>query len=763
MNDGQQRVVDGSLDMTTAPLPSRLPADLHIAITRLVSDASPSSSPTGIIDDSPSLTTQLSRFFPSVQSLTQLDIEKRQAQLRLELAEQERYIESLYNQLVINLQSSGLQDVTQPQAYSEDVEKKVEELLQLLASIREKARSSEEVVRDITRDIRKLDTCKRNVVSSMTALKRLQMLVNAVSQLDRLTTSNRLREAASALSAVKSLQSSFKAYAGVERVANIQRDVLRLQQDLKEKSRAEVEAFFAPGIDRPARPSNVADAVLVVDALGGDAITSVIDYYTGVQLREYRRIFRATDEAGQLDNVARRFAWFRRILKMYDDEHARVFEEGPIKAWNVSKELIRKFTEITREDLRSVLIRNQGKVQVSILLEALNACVDYERVMSKRLGMPFADICAASTSSSAAVKAQTTLSSAFDPYLGLFVEAQDSTLTEMIQSFKRQGLTRTSGEQDREGAANGHQNTVSPSSTELFYFYRQVLEQCARLSNREPFRDLCAVYKKHLRSYADEVLKSGLYRSETSRKSMDTRSNIADLQRYCMIINTADYCATTSKQLEDKLKEKIHPDFVDLVDLDSEREIFLAIISVGILSLTREVEICTESAFTLMLRPAVPWSSLEYVSSKSAYVDEFASALEHVAVVVRQDIENKRYVRNWCDKVVGSILARFMFNIVKLKPISTEVAKQLVVDIGEIRVSLLELPRYSLSEEGSTSAASSYNRYVSRGIKRIETLLNTISTPAEPAEELIHAYIRLVGDRSFSNFQKVLDLKVRFL
>ena len=526
-----------------------------------------------------------------------------------------------------------------------------------------------------------------------------------MSQLERLTKANRFREAASALSAVKSLQSSFKGYAGVERVANIQRDVTRLQQELGEKSRAEVETYFLQDSERPLRLTTVPDAVLVIDALGGEAVTSIVDFYTNVQLREYRRIFRATDEAGQLDNVARRFAWFRRILKTYDEEHARVFEEGPIKKWKVCQELIRKFTEITREDVRSVLIRNQAKLQVTVLLEALNASIEYEKAMSKRLGMPFADVCATSTTGPA------TLSSAFDPYLGLFVEAQDRALGEMLQMFKRQGLTSSQtsgGEQD--GAADGtsgQHNTVAPSSTELFYFYRQVLEQCARLSNREPFRDLCGVYKKHLRGYAEDVLKAGLLRMEPSRKSLDARSSIADLQRFCLIINTADYCATTSKQLEDKLKEKIHADFDSQVDLEAERDFFFAIIAAGIVNLTREVEVSTEGAFTQMLRPSQPLPSVETASSKSGYVDEFASALEHVAVVVRQDLESKRYVRNWCDKVVGTVLARFMFNIVKLKPIAASAAKQMMADIGEIRISLLELPRYSLSEEGSTSAAAS--------------------------------------------------------
>lgn len=46
--------------------------------------------------------------------------------------------------------------------------------------------------------------------------------------------------------------------------------------------------------------------------------------------------------------------------------------------------------------------------------------------------------------------------------------------------------------------------TVLPSSTELFYFYAQNLEQCAKLSNRKPLWDLLAVHKKWLKIYAGE-------------------------------------------------------------------------------------------------------------------------------------------------------------------------------------------------------------------------------------------------------------------
>jgi hypothetical protein len=45
-----------------------------------------------------------------------------------------------------------------------------------MSRIREKATESEAVVRDITKDIQALDLAKKNLILSMTTLKRLQML-----------------------------------------------------------------------------------------------------------------------------------------------------------------------------------------------------------------------------------------------------------------------------------------------------------------------------------------------------------------------------------------------------------------------------------------------------------------------------------------------------------------------------------------------------------------------------------------------------------
>lgn len=92
------------------------------------------------------------------------------------------------------------------------------------------------------------------------------------------------------------------------------------------------------------KPAIMADACLVVDVLGVEVRGHIIERYSAFELKEYRRIFRTSDEAGQLDNISRRFAWFRRLLQTHEVEQGRVF---PVE-WRVSWHLFAKFAAVTR-------------------------------------------------------------------------------------------------------------------------------------------------------------------------------------------------------------------------------------------------------------------------------------------------------------------------------------------------------------------------------------------------------------------------------
>lgn len=53
---------------------------------------------------------------------------------------------------------------------------------------------------------------------------------------------------------------------------------------------------------------------------------------------------------------------------------------------------------------------------------------------------------------------------------------------------------------------------VLPSSTDLFYFYKETLVQCAKFSTGKALLDLSRVFAKHLNSYCNKILLGGLTR-----------------------------------------------------------------------------------------------------------------------------------------------------------------------------------------------------------------------------------------------------------
>ena len=105
-----------------------------------------------------------------------------------------------------------------------------------------------------------------------------------------------------------------------------------------------LDESYAQDPSKPIKPTVIAAACEVIDVLGPEIRAQFVERYVALELKEYRRIFKATDEAGQLDNLSRRFAWFRRLLQTHENEAGRVFPGD----WRVGWHLTAKFTEITR-------------------------------------------------------------------------------------------------------------------------------------------------------------------------------------------------------------------------------------------------------------------------------------------------------------------------------------------------------------------------------------------------------------------------------
>lgn len=281
---------------------------------------------------------------------------------------------------IIQQSSSDVESVNRIQSAKADLA----ELFQEVEGVRERAIQTEETITEMTADIKRLDNTKRNLTLSMTALKRLQMLTTAYEQLRGLSSSRQYRECAQLLQAVLQLMAHFKSYRSIDQIATLSRNVSELQRELLEQVCEDFEITFAKG-EVAQRRGMLAEASQVMDALGDHAKSRIIMWYCNTQLREYRQVFRGNEEAGSLDNISRRYSWFRRMLKTYDDEHAAMFPPS----WRVNEMLANAFCESTREDFKGILSRairraDGQSLDVDLLLSCLQETLDFEHGLERR-------------------------------------------------------------------------------------------------------------------------------------------------------------------------------------------------------------------------------------------------------------------------------------------------------------------------------------------------------------------------------------------
>ena len=275
---------------------------------------------------------------------------------------------------------SDIESVKSIQAAKSDLA----ELFRKVENVKERAIRTEETITEMTADIKRLDNTKKNLTLSMTALKRLQMLTTAYEQLRGLSSTRQYKECAQLLQAVIQLMTHFKSYRSIDQIAALSRNVSDLQRELLEQVCEDFEVTFAKA-EVAQRRGMLAEACLVMDALGDNARSRLVTWYCNTQLREYRQVFRGNEEAGSLDNISRRYAWFRRMLKAYDDEHAVMFPA----TWRVNEMLANAFCESTREDFKGILSRSMRRadgqsLDVDLLLSCLQETLDFEHSLERR-------------------------------------------------------------------------------------------------------------------------------------------------------------------------------------------------------------------------------------------------------------------------------------------------------------------------------------------------------------------------------------------
>ena len=90
------------------------------------------------------------------------------------------------------------------------------------------------------------------------------------------------------------------------------------------------------------------------------------------------------------------------------------------------------------------------------------------------------------------------------PHFSVYVDAQDRAISDMLSQY-RGARSRSSLEGVIADETDNTGPTILPSSTELFYFYGQTLEQCGKYTTGEPMVALSKIFGKWLKIYSGEL------------------------------------------------------------------------------------------------------------------------------------------------------------------------------------------------------------------------------------------------------------------
>ncbi|KKK22630.1 putative GARP complex subunit Vps53 [Aspergillus rambellii] len=647
-----------------------------------------------------------------------------------QLRDYEDELDNEIGALVEDQVTSNAESVERIQAAKADLT----ELFKKIDDVRDRASKTEQSITEMTADIKQLDNAKKNLTQSMTALKRLQMLTTAYDQLRVLSRTRQYRDCAQLLQAVIQLMAHFKSYRSIDQIALLSRNVADIQRELLEQICEDFELAFAKG-EVGQRKTALLEGCQVMDALGEHARSRIVTWYCNFQLREYRQVFRNNEEAGSLDNISRRYSWFRRILRIYDEEYAAIFPPS----WRVDEILANVFCEGTRDDFKGILsrsVRSGQTIDVNLLLSCLQETLDFEHSLERRFVSPSRPSTDTFTSAEAPVFGQA-ISEAFEPYLSVWVEAQDRQLATLIPKYRQQPLKPIDEEFDS--------NAVIPSSTELFTFYRHALQQCAKLSTGGSLVDLSKVFTKYLDHYAQQVL---LYYI-SDRPTVHSPLGVTSREDFIAVLNTADYCYTTCNQLEEKIKGRLDKNLKQTVDLQSQADSFMGIASAAVRGLVRKVEVELEPCWREMRN--MPWSRLEAVSDQSSYVGEVLTKTNTKSSGILQLIHKQQYARAFADHLVELVSNLFLQNIFQCKPVSETGAEQMLLDAYTLKTGLSSLL--------PAPAPAGFVKRVNNSFAKIEALLKTLQVQPSPPEALVQAYLIHIADSSNTNFRKILDLK----
>lgn len=706
----------------------------------------------------------------------------------------------------------------------------IQDLSEKLSNIRSKASDSEQMVEEICADIKRLDLAKTHLQTSITSLKRLQMLVMAVSKLESLSETDQRRATAEILDAVGVLMENFETYSTVPIILEIRDRVVLTQSRLKKQvmnTFGDIGALcdgsgLAGAADAQLFKTHLADSCTLLDALGVDSRTDILEDFVKAQLQPYEKLFGDGKTHFALDQVERRWAWFKRMLKNIDDTYHTIFPSH----WRMALRMTLEFTEKTKMHLLVLLTKLQQKDEIDVhaLLKALKSTLRFEQEMVMRFELrkyiqdDGADVLSSAAPQSAAsgsedhsgflssdergseqareeehgfLKAASTaivgskgISGVFDKFLGTYVELEKQNMEEMIGRIREEDDSphEISAQEEEDADFDMDEDEESDamrertlsnmrprpcifgSSLTVFTFIKNSIKRCTTFSSKYTFLSLSTELKGGLRQYA-ELLRKRCPEQRAAPSLFPADPKPAQVHKLGLgEEQLMCHMINTGEYCADLV-----PSLEDMIKgkiaAELVEQVDFADEADTFMDLGAHALKVLVSGILERLRPgfsamaSANWTNIEEVVLENQYVNAVQTVFVKDIPTIRNGLSDN-YFRTFCTKLASDSLDTFLDIIFRQKRISEMGAQQMLLDMYNIKTQLLNLHSFGPDENSYRQAGipAMYEKLVTGRFARIEVVLKLVGTPEDEAM-LVERFRIMWPEGNATDLEKIMSLK----
>ncbi|ANQ06057.1 Vps53-like protein [Plasmodium coatneyi] len=272
------------------------------------------------------------------------------------------------------------------------IKEKMKIINRQMEQVDKKTEESEEILVKLCKDIKKLDIGKKNVTETIIIMKRIVMVITAISGLKKKALKREYSGCIPLISVIKEMLIHISDLRTNEKLKTLYKDANILFDDVKHQIREDIDLVYDPDVhieknliivNEENHPEgekmsiNLFDACNCLYHLDEKFVSNVVKKFSNFFLEKYIIIFE--NQANNLEGIDRRMAWLKRALNTYEHVYAHIFP--PV--YNMPYHIVCKFCSITKKHIVKIMSSSIDQMNPVSLIQTVIKVINFENFLSK--------------------------------------------------------------------------------------------------------------------------------------------------------------------------------------------------------------------------------------------------------------------------------------------------------------------------------------------------------------------------------------------